>query len=105
MAEVRLSRIAQADFDAIVDYLADVAGRRVAVAYAEQLQASLNLLADFPGMGAPREQFGPETRMVSVNPYLIFYDGAAGGATAAVLRILDGRRDITPALIARGREQ
>lgn len=105
MAEVRLSRIAQADFDAIVDHLLDVAGPSVAVSYAEQIQASLNLLADFPGMGAPRQQFGPATRMVSVNPYLIFYDGLPRATTAHVLRILDGRRDITSEMIARGRKQ
>jgi plasmid stabilization system protein ParE len=97
-------RFAQADFDAIVDYLVYVAGRRLAVAYAERLQASLNLLADYRH-GRPREQFGSETRMVSVNPYLIFYDGAPGAPAAHVLRILDGRCNIAPTLIARGSEQ
>src|SRR5436853_437625 len=40
MAEVRLSPIAQADFDEILDHLVVVAGNQVAAGYAEKLQLS-----------------------------------------------------------------
>jgi toxin ParE1/3/4 len=104
MAGLRLSRVAQADFDAVIDYLTTVAGNRVAVAFAENVQASIDRLADFPGIGSPRPQFGAETRTVGVAPYLIFYDGGPKSETVHVLRILHGRRDITPGLIAAGRQ-
>jgi plasmid stabilization system protein ParE len=42
--------------------------------------------------------------MTSVGRYLIFYDGGPDTDTVHVLRILHGRRNITPELIARGRE-
>jgi plasmid stabilization system protein ParE len=42
--------------------------------------------------------------VTSVLPYLIFYDGGPHSETVHVLRILHGRRSITPELIARGRE-
>ena len=49
MAEVRLSPVAQEDFDAILDHLVVVAGNQVAANYAEKLQAVANRLAVFPG--------------------------------------------------------
>jgi plasmid stabilization system protein ParE len=42
---------------------------------------------------------------VSVAPYLNFYDGGPKSETVHVLRILHGRRDITPGLISTGRER
>jgi plasmid stabilization system protein ParE len=103
MVEVRLSPVAQADFDAIIDHLSSVAGNKAAAKYAARLQATANRLADFPGIGAPRPQLGTETRLVVLKPYLIFYDGGPQSETVHVLRILHGSRNITPALVARGR--
>jgi plasmid stabilization system protein ParE len=78
MAEVRLSPVAQADFDEILDHLVVVAGNQVAANYAERLQAVANRLAAFPGLGTPHRHLGSATRVVSVDPYLIFYDGGRG---------------------------
>lgn len=103
MAGFRLSSAAQADFDEIIDYLVNVAGSRIAVDYAERLRASVNLVAQSPGIGSPRRHLGPETRVTIVRPYLIFYDGGPRSETVHVLRILHGHRNITPELIARGR--
>jgi plasmid stabilization system protein ParE len=105
MAKVRLSIAARLDFDNLIDDLADVAGTATAVKYAERIRAQINLLAHFPGLGAPRSELGPATRMTSVNPYLIFYDGGPGSRTVQVLRILHGRRNITRQSIARGRRK
>jgi plasmid stabilization system protein ParE len=104
MAEFRLSTAAQADFNQIIDYLADVAGNRVAADYAERLRGSVNLIAEFPGIGAPRSNLGAETRVMIVKPYLVFYDGGPHSESVHVLRILHGHRNITPELIASGRE-
>ena len=103
MAQVRLSTVAQADFDEILDYLTQAAGTRTAADYAERLRASVNRIAEFPGLGSPRRSLGPQTRATSVDPYLIFYDGGPRSKIVHVLRILHGRRNITPRLIARGR--
>ena len=70
MAEFRLSTAAQADFNEIIDYLADVAGNRVAADYAGRLRESVNRVAQFPGIGAPRPHFGTETRITIVKPYV-----------------------------------
>jgi plasmid stabilization system protein ParE len=104
MAEVRLSSVAQTDFDEILDYLTQIGGNRVAIDYGDRLRAAVNRLTAFPGIGTPRQSLGAQTRMTSVDPYLIFYDGGPGSETVHVLRILHGHRDITPELIARGRQ-
>jgi plasmid stabilization system protein ParE len=88
MAEVRLSVAAQIDFDELIDYLAEVAGKATAAKYAQQIQAQINLISDFPGLGAPRSELGAITRMISVDPYLIFYDGRPRSRRVRVLRIL-----------------
>ena len=49
-----------------------------------------------PGTGTPRSQLGSETRVASVEPYLIFYDGGPQSEVVHVLRILHGHRNITP---------
>ena len=105
MAVVRLSTTAQADFDEIVEQLSVVAGIGVARKYARGLQAAINRLVDFPGLGAPRPELGPETRLVIVDPYLIIYDGGPKSAEVLVLRILHGHRNVTPEVIARGRKR
>src|SRR5262245_20374652 len=104
MAKLRLSSAAQGDFDEIVDYLAEAAGTRTATSFADRLRESINLAAEFQGLGSPRPHLGPETRVTIVTPYLVFYDGGPDSDSVHVLRILHGRRNITPELIARGRE-
>jgi plasmid stabilization system protein ParE len=103
MADIRLSRVALADFDSLVEYLVDVAGNPVAADYATRIQAAINRLQVFPGIGSPRPRLGPETRMLVVDPYLVFYDGDPKSELVQVLRILHSHRDITPELIASGR--
>ena len=54
MAEVRLSPVAQKDFNEILDHL--MVGNQVAANYAKKLQALANRLEAFPGLGTPRRQ-------------------------------------------------
>jgi plasmid stabilization system protein ParE len=105
MAKVRLSLQARRDLLSVLAHLTEVAGARTARKYNTEFKREIRLLKRFPGMGSPRSEFGPETRLLTVRPYLIFYDGVPRGATVHILRILDGRRLIAPEMIARGREQ
>jgi plasmid stabilization system protein ParE len=103
MATVRLSLQARQDLLSILAYLTEVAGPRTARKYDTKFKSEIRRLKRFPGIGSPQAEFGSETRLLTVNPYLIFYDGAPRGATVHVLRILDGRRDITQEMVAPGR--
>jgi toxin ParE1/3/4 len=104
MATVRLSLRARFDLFSIIEHLTDVAGPRTARRYDDDFKRVVENLSASPGTGSPRPHFGLETRVTSVLPYLIFYDGGPHSETVHVLRILHGRRNITPELIARGRE-
>ena len=104
MAKVSLSRQARLDLLSILEYLTDVAGARTARTYDSRLKQASDDLAVSPGIGSPRAHLGADTRLIIVNPYLIFYDGGPDSDVVHVLRILHGRRNITPDLVARGRE-
>ena len=104
MTSVRVSNAALADIDAILDGLVHKAGASTARRYAVDIDACVALLADFPGIGAPRPEFGPLTRISLVAPYLIFHDGGPEATEVVVLRVLDGSRKITADMIGRGRQ-
>lgn len=103
MAAITFSPQARLDLLDIVEYLTAVAGARVARKYDTQIRRAIAALRDFPGFGAPRVDLGDETRIIVVDPYIVFYDGGPESQKILILRILHGHRDITQKLIARGR--
>jgi plasmid stabilization system protein ParE len=104
MAKAILSAQARLDLLSIIEHLTAAAGPRTARSIESEFKQAIDKLGAYPGLGSPRQHLGSETRVTSVYSYLIFYDGGPGSETAHVLRILHGRRNITPELIARGRE-
>jgi plasmid stabilization system protein ParE len=74
MARLIVSIGARTDIRRIIDYLEEHAGWSVALRYAVEFDAAIDRIAELPGVGSPRSQFGQETRIVIVNPYLIFYE-------------------------------
>ena len=105
MARVSLSSQARRDLFSILATLSDAAGPRTARKYDTEFKRVVRRLTRFPGIGAPRPQLGAETRIVTVAPFVVFYDGGPKSRMIHVLRILHGRRNITPRLVARGREK
>jgi toxin ParE1/3/4 len=103
MGRAILSAQARLDLVAIIEHLTEVASPRVARGIESSFKEAIDGLSISPGLGSPRQHLGAETRITSVHAYLIFYDGGPDSATVHVLRILHGRRNITPDLIARGR--
>ncbi len=92
---------AAADINAILDYLTKEAGPRIALRYALDFDWQLELITDFPGIGSLRPELGPLCRTTIVSPYIVVYDHDASEDLVAVLRILHGKRNITPDLIRR----
>lgn len=103
MPRVRLSQQAQADFDEIIDNLAEIAEPGVAPRYAREIRTSINRLATLPHIGPPRRELGNTVRISIVSPYLIIYDPDAFEGVVHVYRILHGSRNITEELILKGR--
>lgn len=88
---VRRSAAASQDIDEIWLHVAqdslDAADKLV-----ERIAEATTPLADFPDMGAPRDDLAPGVRMLAAWPYLIFYRHR--GTDVVDERVLHGRRDI-----------
>jgi toxin ParE1/3/4 len=93
MARVRRSRQSKVDYLEIWLYITE---RQGATTAADRLtnvfDEKLKLLADFPGMGAIREDLGPSIRTFPVGNYLIIYRPTKGGIE--LLRVVHGARDL-----------
>jgi plasmid stabilization system protein ParE len=99
LAKVVVTENAKQD---VRDILTDVRthqGYAVAARYAADFKAVYRNLAQWPGSGPPRREFGANTRIKIVTPYLFFYDHE--GNTATVLRVLHGSREITAKFLRR----
>lgn len=90
---------ASRDLDEILDFLEAEADGPVALRYAVAFQSAFYRITKFPQLGAPRPKLGSDTRLVIVQPYLIFYDHLVAQDHVHVLRILHERRNITAQLL------
>ena len=99
MARIIVSAAAHTDLRSVIDYLEEHAGQAVALRYALDFDAAFDRLADIPSIGSPRPAFGVGTRIVIIDPYLIFYEYMAEDEIVQVLRILHSHRNITVDMI------
>jgi plasmid stabilization system protein ParE len=95
MPRVIVTPRADRDIAAILDYLTETAGSRVAAKYADAIDEAVARLEDMPGTAAPRPALGPNIRITVVRPYLIIHEHQRGDETLHVLRVVHGRRNIT----------
>jgi plasmid stabilization system protein ParE len=101
MARVLLSALARHDVRDILADLNERAGSAVAGRYGADFKRIYRSVAQFPAGGSPRRSLGSDVRVKIVYPYVVFYHHTAG--TVMVLRVLNGRRDITANLLGRSR--
>jgi plasmid stabilization system protein ParE len=97
-ARVIVSPSADADTDEIITYLAKRAGAATADKYGALFSEVYERLAVHPDMYAVRPVLGPRIRAAVVPPYLVIYEHAIPDVVN-ILRILHGRRRLTPALL------
>lgn len=90
----RLSSLAEQDLDEIWSYVADDASPGTADRLVDAIIDRLDLLAEHPGMGRGRPEFGPGVRSFAIENYVIYYRHEVD---LLVARILHGRRDQTAA--------
>lgn len=91
MKRASLSPMAQADVDEIA-YRIALDKPSAAERWVRLLGERFQLLADWPGSGPRRPEFGAKLRSYPFGNYVIFYEEAGDGI--AVLRVLDGHRDL-----------
>ena len=101
MPRLIVSAAAQADLEAIQQHLRRESGTITAQRYADRFANALERLVRLPASGAPRRNLGPDTRIVVVMPYVIWYDYTVNDDAVVVVRVLHGRRHITLQLLRR----
>ena len=99
MTHIIVGPRAETDIDDILERLSLLAGIVVAERYAGDLQAVYERLEMFPAIGAPRPSLGRNIRIVMLEPFVVFYRYLADEDTVTVVRVLDGRRNVTRRLI------
>jgi toxin ParE1/3/4 len=63
-----------------------------ALRWIDKIDEKIRLLAEFPGLGAQRDELIPHMRSFPVGNYLIFYRAIADGIE--VVRVLHGARNL-----------
>ena len=86
----RLSALAEQDLEEIWSYVAEEASPITADRLIDGIIDRFDLLAERPGMGRARPEFGPGVRSFVVETYIIYYREEGD---VLIARILHGRRD------------
>jgi toxin ParE1/3/4 len=86
----RLSALAERDLEEIWSYVAEDASPTIADRLIDAIIDRFDLLAEQPGMGRARPEFGPGVRSFAVENYVIYYRQEDD---VLIARILHGRRD------------
>jgi toxin ParE1/3/4 len=93
-----LSKAAERDLTAILNYGTQAHGWSTAEAYARHLQEAMQCLTDYPELGAVRSELAAGLRSLPCGEHLIFYRSAP--ETIHIVRILhkamDARRWLAP---------
>src|SRR5690349_20411858 len=90
MAELIRSPQAQADIYEIGDYIAADSVQN-AVRWLMRLDRFLSRIADTPGIGTAREEFGKGLRSVPFGRYVVYFRGVSG--RVEIVRVIHGGRD------------
>ncbi len=91
MARILFTRLADADLDEILDFIA-VHRPLTAVAVVQRIREKCELLASHPLIGQLRSEFPGDIRSFPVERWVVFY--RLIGETLEIQRIIDGARDI-----------
>jgi toxin ParE1/3/4 len=75
------------------------AGVRTAIKFRSRFRTLYDRLTDHPASGPRRPALGSDIRIGIVTPYIVIYRYREDDGTVTVMRIVDGRRDITENLV------
>ena len=90
--KVRLRARARRDLREILDYSVIQHGEEVADSYLRDIDAALARLGNYPELGTPRADLGPDLRSLPVREHRIFY--IVYPDRVSVLRVLHKAMDV-----------
>ena len=92
MRQVQISRAAERDLDDIWQFIATESGNvNTALSVVTSITDAFALLAQLPGAGTLRAEFGSEVHGFPVGNYIIYY--RASHSVVNISRVLHGMRD------------
>jgi len=92
MKRLVVARRAASDLDQIWVRFAQEAGIEIADAYLDSLEVRFRALANMPGIGRLRDDFGAGTMSFPAEGYMIYYTRRARGGVR-ISRVIHGSRD------------
>ena len=95
MARLVLTRRARIDLNGIYEWILNDSGERRARAVAGRIDRTMTRLAAFPKSGRVRTEYPGQPRSLAVSPWVIFYRPLIEDDGIEVLRVLDGRQDLS----------
>ena len=93
MTSIVISRRAREDFKRIWRYIAlddEAAADRLLLA----LDAKIERLRDFPGIGTPRDEIRPGARTLVHGAYLVLYEHDTSADQVEIVAVVEGMRDL-----------
>ncbi len=94
MAELYLSRRAEAELRQIWRYIA-AENPDAADCLLLKIDDKLQILREFPKIGALRVDIRPDFRMLVEGNYLLLYEYDEAGDAVELISVVDGRQDLT----------
>jgi len=91
MRKIHKTDTARADLVEIISYISQD-NPPAAYRWLQSLNAELDTLLRFPGLGRPREELRPNLRSLPFGNYMIYYAPTDDGIT--LIRVVHGARDI-----------
>jgi toxin ParE1/3/4 len=88
-----LTRAAEADIDAIIDYIASEAGVEIAARFADRIDVELAQLAELGHGGVSREWVSPGLRLTTIGVYCIYFRISPN--ETLIVWVLHGSRDVS----------
>ncbi len=100
MPLIVVTESAAADQADILEDLNFKSGKRTALKYRGFFSRLYDRLETHPASGPRRPALGADIRIGIISPYIVIYRYSPNEGVVTVLRIVDGRRDVTDKLLA-----
>ncbi len=101
---IAFSPLADADIEAIIDWIADQSGTRTARGFINHIERRIESLQRFPVRGTLRDDLAPGLRLIGLEQRVTIAF-RVGDADVTIERVLYGGRDLERALRQNGDEK
>lgn len=91
------------DLTSLAEYLELASGADLAEKILNRFYHLFTLLAHCPDIGRTHKELTGDPRSFTIRPWIVFYEQATDSESVRILRVFDGRRDLSILLPKRGK--